>query len=338
MFKIDKSVTITASNNAGKLLHINYKFLDTSLANRWISVVKENQKLNNNLQINYRKILNPEEKLENFNIFRDNVLKINSMYDKELTDIITLEYLYTNQHILNDLHKEFEIYGDRLEYLKEIGYFNKPEDHLNFYNPVWPGKKQNFDLHDRFLRLNEQIHNFETIFRNWGDPEGGQCSCLVDYIPTGIHEPLNPEDYFLFESNLNWGWLYLGYNTLGKHWLSSCLEHDNHVVARDQIRPQARFAAECYMYFGRPMLPYSNRAKFYNWWQENKFSKIRNPDMKLSEFALGYIPLGRIFNYRFNNEEWQSIPLEYTHVEAKEWNSSVWSKFNTIVNLEIINQ
>jgi len=335
MYKLDKSVTITASDNNGKLLQMNYIFLDTSLVNRWIAVIKENQKINNSIKDNYRKILNPEERHENFNIFRDNILKINFMYDKQLPDIISLEYLRSNQHILNDLHEEFEIYGDRLDYFKNIGHFNNPENNPDFCNSIWPGRKQNFELHDQFLTLNEQIHNFETIFRNWGDSEDGQCSCLIDYKPTGIHEALNPEDYFLFEANLNWGWLYLGYNTLGKHWLSSCLERDNQVIERDQIRPQARFAAECFMYFGRIMNPYSNRVKLYNWWQENKFSTICDPDMKLSEFAYGYIPLARILRYRIDDNNWQPV-LEHTHADAKEWNILVWSKFNKIVNIEII--
>lgn len=338
MFKTNTSVTLVASDDDGKLLHINYKFLDTDFADRWVDVIKRNQESKGTLQINYRKILSPEERLDNFNIFRDNILKINEQYDRQLDDIISLEYLYNHQDLLNDLHEEYEIYGDRLQELIDVGYFHDPDKYPNLYNPIWPRRKQNFDVHERFLRLNEQIHNFETIFRNWGNPEGGQCSCLVDYMPAGIHEPLQPEDYFLFESNLNWGWLYLGYNTLGKHWLSSCLEHDDQVVVREQVRPQARFAAECYMYFGRPVIPYSNRAKFYNWWKNGKFSEIRDPNMKLSEFALGYIPLGRIFSYKIGDGEWQSVDLEYTHAQAKAWNRDVWSKFNKIISLDIVNQ
>ena len=336
MFKNNKNVIVTASNQEGNLLHLRFKVVDTDLADRWMSLIEKNQTLGHVLQNNYRKILSPEDKIENFEIFQNNILKINSMYDRELADIRSLEHLLANQELLNDLHEEFEIYGDRLDALINAGYFNNPDIDTALCNAVWPGRTQNFDVHERFLRLNEQIHNFETIFRNWGSPEESQCSCLVDYIPAGIHENLKPEDFFLFESNLHWGWIYLGYNTLGKHWLSSALENDHAVVARKQVRPQARFAAEFYMYFGRPLLTYSNRTKFYNWWISNNFSENNNPDMSLSEFALGYVPMARIFNYKFDDLAWEAVPIDCTNNDAKAWNSNIWSKFNTIVKVSIV--
>ena len=338
MFKTKTSVVVTASDCDDKELQVKFKIVDTNLADRWVNLINKNQELNNTIQDNYRKILSQPERLENFDIFQNNILKINSMYDRKLDDIVSLEYLLANQKILNDLHEEFEIYGDRLKELKDIGYFNRPDEHPDLYGPVWPGKTQNFNVHERFLRLNEQIHNFETIFRNWENPEESQCSCLVDYIPAGIHENLKAEDFFLFESNLQWGWIYLGYNTLGKHWLSSALENDHAVVVRKQVRPQARFAAEFYMYFGRPLLTYSNRTKFYNWWKNNNFSENNDPDMKLSELALGYIPVARISGYTIDGGDLISIPFDWANKEAKIWNETVWSKFNKITNIQIINE
>ena len=338
MFKTDKSVIVTASDNDGKLLHIKFKILDTDIGDRWLALLEKNESLGNKLQSNYRRILSPEERIENFNIFRDNILKINSMYDRELDDIISLEYLHANQDVLNDLHEEYEVYGDRLQNLIDIGYFNKPEDHPDFLNSIWPGKTQNFDLHERFLRLNEQIHNFEAIFRNWDTPNEGLCTCLVDYLPAGLHELLKPEDFFLFGSDLQWGWMYLGYNTLGKHWSSVLNENDIEVVRRNQVRPQARFAAEFYMHFGRPSLTYVNRVKFYNWWIDNNISNIQPADMKLSELALGYIPIARISDYKIGEGDSVFVPFELSNKDAKQWNANVWSKFNKIDKVKVIDE
>ena len=53
----------------------------------------------------------------------------------------------------------------------------------------------------------------------------------------------------LFNPTLDWGWLYLGYNTLGKNWMSVSFDDDVDAVERNQIRPQRRFAAELFMNF-----------------------------------------------------------------------------------------
>lgn len=338
MWKNDKSLVVTASNKNNELLHIKFKILDTDIGDRWLSMIKQNQEAKNTIQANYRKILNSDERKETFAEFRDNILKINSMYDVALDDIISLEHLHANQDVLNDLHEDYEIYGDRLQELLDIKYFNNPDTQPELANALWPGRKQNFDLHDRFLRLNEQIHNFEVIFRNWDTPTQGLCTCLVDYLPAGIHQDLKPEDFFLFVSDLQWGWMYLGYNTLGKHWSSVLNENDIDVVKRNAVRPQARFAAEFYMNFGGLTLTCANRVKFYNWWMNNKISDIHNPDMKLSELALGYIPVARISGYKIGDGESITIPFTYSHKDFKEWNVNVWSKFNKITNVEIINE
>jgi hypothetical protein len=336
MFKANTMLVVTASNKHNEELFIKFNILDADIADRWIDVVKRNKETSNTLRQNYRKILSQEERLENFDEFRNNILAINSMYDRQLDDIVSLEFLQANQDVLNDLHEEYEIYGDRLKEIKDMGHFNHPDDRPDLYNAVWPGRKQNFDVHERFLRLNEQIHNFEVVFRTWNNPHNGLCTCLVDYMPAGIHEPLKPEDYFLFESDLRWGWVYLGYNTLGKHWSSIMNENDIEVVRRDAVRPQARFAAEFYMNFGKSATGYYSKLKFYNWWLANNISEITDPNLKLADLALGYIPVAKINSYSLDRNEWISIPNGTGIKDEINWNVNVWSKFNKITNVEII--
>lgn len=344
-FKDDKFFKIIASNNSDSL-ELYYQILDTNLCDRWIGLINKNLEKNNSIKYNYRKILNDDEINLKFLQFQSNIDYINYNYDKILPRLINLEHLKENQNILNDLHEEYEIYGDRLKHLLEIGYFSYPKKFPELFHPVWPGNKNynNKDLHNAFLLLNEQIHNFEAIFRNWGNREKTLCSCLFDFLPNKptaeikpedyLHENLKPEDYFLFSSTHLWGWAYLGYNTLGKHWSSACNENDTEVVLRKQVRPQQRFAAETYLTFSLKDEDNWTTVNFYNWWVKNNFSDVIDPDsMRLKDFALGYIPVAKLWYYTINNENRTYINKNCNH---QDWNTNVWSKFNSIKGVKIV--
>lgn len=334
-WKTDQQLVVEAGNSNNEILSLFYNILDTDISNRWIGLVEKNNEQGNDLRYNYRKILSDDDILDRFKLFRDNIVYINSAYDRELADIISLEYLKANQNILNDLHEEFEIYGDRLNHLVEIGYFSNPTNFPKYYHPIWPGSQHHNDkvLHEAFLLLNEQIHNFEAIFRNWNRRDQTLCTCLWDFIPAGLHEDLRPEDYFLFSPNHMWGWAYLGYNTLGKHWASSCNDNDIEVVRRKQVRPQSRFAAETYMNFSLKEPEHGMQVNLYNWWLKNKFSDIIDPnEMKLKDLALGFIPIGKLAGYSINKEDYKTIDIK---TDRQQWNKYVWSRFDRIIRVEI---
>ena len=343
MFKLDKIAKVYANNtDTGDTVEFLYHILDTNVSERWIALIDKNTILGNKLKYNYRKILNDKEIEKDFQIFKTNVDLINAGYDRQLTILTTVEDLYINRHkVLNDLHEEYEIYGDRLSEIINCDYFSKPMSFPNLYKEPWPGMIQDKIVHDAFLLLNEQIHNFESIFRAKSNPENTLCSCLIDFLPKGyptnfkpeefLHEPLKPEDYFLFSPETHWGWMYLGYNTLGKHWISTMMDDDVEVVKRGQIRPQARFAAECYMHFKKTR-SFATQWKLYKWWTKNNFSEILDPCMKLDELALGYIPIGKIYSYKINNEQEVKVP---DNVNTIEWNKDVWSRFDNITDIKI---
>jgi hypothetical protein len=335
--KTDQMLKITAADKkTGDRLILNYSIVDTDVSKRWIKLINKNLKKNNGIRYNYRKILNNEEIAQRFESLIVNLTYINDHYDRALTVPKTLEWLRDNQEVLNDLHEEFEIYGDRLDHLIKVGYFSNPKQFPELYNPVWPGGLHENDkvTHEAFLLLNEQIHNFEAIFRNWGQQHRALCTCLWDFVPAGLHEDLQPEDYFLFSSEHHWGWAYLGYNTLGKHWSSACHDNDIEVVKRLQIRPQARFAAETYLNFSLNATGHGTQIKLYNWWKKNNFSKFVNPDLRLRDLALGYIPVARLYSYAINDQQ----PIKITdNIDRAQWNQTVWSKFNSIKAVEIIN-
>lgn len=334
IFKRDTALEVVASNsNTGATLTLVYSLYDIDIVDRWIKLIDENNDLENSLRYNYRKILNSAEIEERFQLFRKNIEYINAHYDRVLTDIVSVEYLRANQHILNDLHEEYEIYGDRLESFIKGGYFNNPSAHPD-YNPVWPGDTHDKITHECFLLLNEQIHNFETVYRTWDDPGRSLCTCLTDFIPAGLHAPLKAEDYFLFTPDHEWGCAYLGYNTLGKHWSSTMHDNDIDVVRRGAVRPQQRFAAEMYMNFSTPHMA-QTRIEFYKWWTENNISELHDPAMRLGDWAMGYIPIARLAKYKTATAE-KNIPLSWGRTEKLQWNKEVWSQFDRIDSLKIV--
>ena len=340
LFKTDKFVTVTVQNsNTLETMDLTYRAYDLDIVDRWINLIDRNNAVDNKLRYNYRKILSKDDIEQRFEKFKNNIEFINNNYDRILTDIVSVEFLRANQSILNDLHEEYEIYGDRLARLIKIGYFNNPTNHPAYYGEPWPGNKNENDkvLHEAFLLLNEQIHNFETVFKTWDDTSKTLCTCLTDFIPAGMHEDLKPEDYFLFTPDHEWGSMYLGYNTLGKHWSSVYRDNDIEVVKRGAVRPQHRFAAEFYMNFGVRQSLTNSRIHLYKWWMDNDISKYCDPRMKLEDFALGFIPVARLASYQINDTTIK-ISSDLSRSDKLSWNQDVWSRFDSVIKVRIVSK
>jgi hypothetical protein len=342
IWKKDKYLEITCqSTKSRKFVKLRYSILDTDIADRWINLINKNNELGNTLRYNYRKILSDIEIEEQLVAFKSNIEFINNNYDRQLTEVESVDQLRNDAGVLNDLHEEYEIYGNRLEKFIADGYFDNPKLSPD-YNTVWPGDVHDKSVHEAFLRLNEQIHNFEAIFRTWNRREKSICTCLADFLPNKdpkdvmpedyLHELLKPEDYLLFDPEHKWGWVYLGYNTLGKHWASACNDNDLEAVHRKAIRPQKRFAAETYMSF-REDSPHHARVSLYKWWMDNNFSEIMDPRMRLEDLALGFIPVGALNSYSFDSTVYT---FATAITDTKDWNLNVWSKFNHISDIRIV--
>jgi hypothetical protein len=337
LIKQDEFVEVIVENSSAETMKLVYRLYDLDIVDRWVALINKNNAMNHTLRFNYRKILSDSDIENRFTKFKNNIEYINSKYDRVLTDIVSIENLLNNQNILNDLHEEYEIYGDRLERLNKIGYFNNPKAHPDIYADLWPGDRRTNDkvFHEAFLLLNEQIHNFEALFKNWDNRSNTLCTCLTDFIPAGLHEELKPEDYFLFTSDHEWGSLCLGYNTLGKHWSSVYRDNDIDVVKRKAVRPQHRFAAEFYMIFGIRQSATNSRMQLYKWWTDNNISEYCDPRMRLEDFALGFIPVARLHSYTIDNVT-TKISLSITREEKLAWNQNVWSKYDTVISVRVI--
>jgi hypothetical protein len=150
-----------------------------------------------------------------------------------------------------------------------------------------------------------------------------------------LHEELKPEDYFLFVSDNEWGTMCLGYNTLGKHWSSVYRDNDLDVVKRGAVRPQQRFAAEFYMNFSIRQSLSNSRMHLYKWWMDNNISEYCDPRMRLEDLALGFIPVARLHSYTIDDVI-TKISLSMTREEKLAWNQNVWSKYDSVISVRII--
>ena len=113
---------------------INFYIYNSSLANRWIDLTKQNQERSDKqlttrfTNASYTQIDRVRKKLV------DCVKRINTVYDEPLPTYDELDQLLTPQ--LNYLHEEFERYGDR-------------------YQSMMDGPNWTRELHEDFLQLNE---------------------------------------------------------------------------------------------------------------------------------------------------------------------------------------
>lgn len=256
----------------GGTLPVSYNlYEDNPVVERWLDMTK--QSLNTNMEIKGRITNNEFNNISYLMEQINGVLSfINENYDKELPTFTDFNEL--DSVILNYLHEEFEVYGDRIIELQEKNEWTK-------------------ELHEKFLALNEFIHMIETAIHG-AEHKFPNFSCLYDFLPAGLHEPVTEIDKLFLEDRFEWGGLYCGYNTLGKDYLSIAPENDWEVIARDEVRPQIRFAAETWMNFG-PDMTNTIRESFYSWYLTlSPEVQAKVPINDMHKLSLGRYKLGRV--------------------------------------------
>lgn len=292
-----------------------YRLYDSDLADRWVDITRKNQIANKELSFKFtnRTHRNLPEVTENLNKLID---KINGLYDKQLP-----RYENLDTEKLNYLHEEFEVYGDRVEELVKDNKYSE-------------------ELHQSFLRLNEAIHLIEDVLKTRTRP-WPSFAMLYDYIPQEYHAPINEEDKFWLRPGLQWGKLYLGYNTLGKDWLKVQVDNDLEVIERDQVRPQERFAAETWLNFGPDQDHNFNLIKFYYWWKtlpadlQKKVPIYDYNKLTLGRFVIGELVIDDYFlGFHNSLEDWM-LPR---HPCKLKWNLEVFSTFRELIDIEIIRE
>ena len=308
-----KILKATFLDKFDKTHSLYYRIYDTDLAHRWIKLTEKNKTQKKELFSKFTNRVYSElpEVTTNLNKI---VTDINKQYDQQLP-----VYDQLNTERLNYLHEQFEVYGDRVdEFVK---------------NKTWTDK-----LHQLFLRLNEAIHLTEDVLKTKSRP-WPSFAMLYDYVPQEYHLPIKEEDKFLLRPNLQWGKIYLGYNTLGKDWLKAQCDNDIEVVERDQVRPQERFAAESWLNFGPDQDYNTVMMRFYQWYKmlpEELQSKVPVYDynqLNLGRFILGELIIDEYFLSFHNNEEDWHTPRHQCKID---WCMKVFTTFRSLQDLIFI--
>ena len=311
-FEKDKGVRFTFELENGELLKLTYLLQPNSLREKWLNEVKTYRKQGNttlNLKISNKNYLHLNQLTEKLNLIIDN---INNSYDcKMLSSLNGIRD--ANRENLNYLHEKFEEYGaDRTLYLNE-------------------------EVHHLWLDLNEWIHITETAMETTEDVFP-QYSALVTVYPPYPGRRLEEKDKLFLSTDFSWGHLYLGYNTLGKDYMSAYQDDDVRVITNKQVKVQERYSSEVWLCFqAKSYVQKLSELEFYKWYETvDQAAQELIPIENLNTLALGRYYLGHIIV----NEDllkFHSIEHDwYFNLELqKRWNNEVFSQVKSVVEMEL---
>lgn len=271
----------------GKYVPLNYSLYNNPLAEKWLRLVKLS--IRKNLKLKTLFTNKTLDRVDELMLAINNILGyINSHYDKKLPLFSNMKEL--DNEILNYLHEEFEVYGDRMEELMDK-------------------EKWSQELHDKFLSLNDHIHMIETAIHSKHD-NFPNFSSLIDFLPAGLHKTLTSEDKIFVSNKFEWGGLYLGYNTLGKDYLTIFPENDVEVIERDEVRVQQRFSTEVWLNFGSSSWS-TNTERFYQWYKnlpislQNKVPITDPVALSLGRYKIGQLDItNTLLNFHAVGADW----------------------------------
>lgn len=312
----------------GSPLVLSFGLQENSLKDRWVEMVKRrnnNQEIKFNLTLSNKSKEDLPEMKEKLNVI---ISKLNQTYDRPMPLCETVEDITRER--LNRLHEEFENYGARLDEYFRAGSFGTTHD-------AWYTKDFDQNIHETWLKLNEQIHMTEAAMGC--DPDEPHYMCATQYYPFERGCDVNPEDKLFLTTDMNWGELYLGYNTLGKDYMDTCWDNDVRVVTNDQIKIQEQFSTEVYLNFSFNRYKKSMEQEFWVWYKgldpdTQKLIPIHDRNaLSLGRYYLGAIMFDKTF-YDFypNFTAWENGNIDL----RKKWNIEVFSKIDKIVKIEVV--
>jgi len=320
LFESNKGVEFTFELEDGKPLQLVYFLQPNSLREKWLNEVrtclnKDNAYLNLKISNKDRRHLN--ELIEKINSI---VKDINLAYKRKI--LMPLDGIGSvDREKLNKLHESFEIYG---EHSACIG------------GKLYRGEH----VHNLWLDLNEWIHITESAMESTEDsfPEH---SCIVTVYPPYPGRILEEVDKLFLSTDFSWGHLYLGYNTLGKDYMSSCFDNDIRVITNNQVKIQRMYSSEVWLCFSKKIYYQKTmEMSFYAWYQtiEQEAQELI-PIENLNKLALGRYYLGHIL---VNEDLLKFHPIEkdwYTDEDLqKRWNNEVFSQVKNITKIELIDK
>jgi len=292
-----------------KIHTLKYWLYHSALSDKYIQVLRRN-KVNANNNINY--YFNNKTEADYSDLceeIKECVRNVNKHYKGNPLP----EYDTPKQKELNHLHDLFEQWGAE------------------------PNSQDDTILATHFFRLNELIHMCEDVQRSTSI-----MGCVVDVRPPisstkeGLHFAITDKDRLMTTSQYKWGALYLGYNTLGKDYLSAMHDNDVRLIERDEVKPQERYAAEVWVNFGSDMeepftFPFAS-------WIDKLEDKTRQklPLHNIQKMTLGRLALGEIMQLDDTFAKIDSNPKHWknhNHYCKQRWNQEVFTTFREVVDI-----
>ena len=318
---MSKQLIVSIKTNKDTVYKLKYALYPTHLTEKWISITEQN-------------LANPNCSV--YSSFNNKTYdQIGEVFSrlKELTILINQEYKIKQLPVydvfdfsrLNDLHEEFEIFGEMLT-----------SETRNMLSVALRKRDITPTLAKHFFELNDQIHLCEDVLRS-NSEDWPPAGLLYDLHPLGIHCAIAEEDKLYLTPAFDWGGLYLGYNTLGKDWQNVQKDNDLAVIERDMVKVQERFAAEAWMCFGRDADPIDKMRRFYDWTNTlPPHIKQKVPLDNLNKLSLGRYSIGKLIiddillKFHPNKQDW----ITPRHPCKLAWNKQVLSTFESIIKIE----
>lgn len=313
LFEKKKAVGFIFKLKDENLLELDYLLQPNSLREKWLNEIKTYQnkgKISFNLNISNKNYSDLDQLVEKLNSI---IEKLNDTYESKI--LLPIDGKDSvNQKILNDLHEKFEEYGEN-----KFPYLGEP-------------------VHYLWLQLNEWIHITEVAMETTED-KFPQYGAVITAYPPYPGRKLEEIDKLFLSTDFSWGHLYLGYNTLGKDYMSAVCDNDIRVIVNKQIKVQEMYSSEVWLCFQNKT--YTNMQKtreleFYQWYEslDQEYQELI-PIENLNILGLGRYYLGHIL---INKDllKFHSVPEDWSNYKIqKEWNNKVFSKVESVVDVKI---
>lgn len=313
-FETKKAARFTFELDNGESLQLDYLLQQNSLREKWINEIRTYQnkgKTSFTLNISNKDCSHLNELIEKLNSIID---ELNDAYGSNI--LLTIDKKKgVNQKILNNLHEKFEEYGEN-----KFPYLGEP-------------------VHFLWLQLNEWIHITEVAMET-NEDKFPQYGAVITAYPPYPGRKLEEVDKLFLSTDFSWGHLYLGYNTLGKDYMSAVCDNDTRVIINKQIKVQEMYSSEVWLCFQNKT--YTNMQKtreleFYQWYESldqeyQELVPIENLNtLGLGRYYLGHILINKdLLKFHPVAEDWWT-----SHKIQKEWNNKVFSKVKKVTSVKI---
>ena len=248
-------------------LSLQYQVLDTPIAARWYSELKD--------QINLNPRLKGPDRMYNF----DNGVTTETLFQRLNTAI-------------DGIHKWRAFLRRRPTLPLDRDAFNRLRKHFEQMRGgiLSPGKIWS----KAPTVVKAHIEDFNNVLHHMECHGTENLSFIVlSFLEKTERRPFQDADYDEFSLDSHCGTAYINYNEVGKPLFDAFLDNDTY-VAEDNIRPLGHYSPDLFLcFYNRTMAPVMPR--FWQWWDDNAAMMerigLQKNDKKL---ALGRIPVAKI--------------------------------------------